>query len=118
MAKREAASEQKSQKTPPHLPVEEEEPKPKPARQVIGQKEVKTSSHVGSFYVAPSREGKLHVSAWLHPSYKAMVRAIQVTHPEKNLQTIYAEALDDLFKKYHVSSFKRPKNLVKKRSSD
>jgi hypothetical protein len=60
-------------------------------------------------YVAPSRKGKLHLSAWLDPEYKSRMRAIQMQHPEKSLQELYAEALDDLFQKYGVPSVKAAK---------
>ena len=57
-------------------------------------------------YVAPSRKGKLHLSAWLDPEYKSRMRAIQMNHPAKSLQELYAEALDDLFQKYGVPDVK------------
>ena len=53
-------------------------------------------------YKAPSRAGKLHLSAWLSPDYKGSLRAIQVKNPEKSLQDLFSEALNDLFMKYNV----------------
>lgn len=52
--------------------------------------------------VAPSREGKLHVSAWLSPGYKVSLRAIQMKFPQKRLQDLFSEALNDLFAKHNV----------------
>jgi hypothetical protein len=54
------------------------------------------------YYKPPSRAGKMHLSAWLAPEYKTSLRAIQVKHPEKNLQDLFSEALNDLFSKYNV----------------
>ena len=53
---------------------------------------------------APSREGKLHISAWLEPDYKISLRAIQMKDPQKSLQDLFGEALNDLFAKYNVST--------------
>jgi hypothetical protein len=55
-----------------------------------------------TYYKAPSRAGKLHVSAWLPADYKTSLRAIQVKHPEKSLQDLFSEALNDLYSKYNV----------------
>jgi len=55
-----------------------------------------------AYYKAPSREGKLHVSAWLDPQFKKSLRAIQMAHPEKTLQDLFSEALNDMFEKYDV----------------
>jgi hypothetical protein len=64
----------------------------------------KTEGDKATYYVAPSREGKLHLSAWLDPEYKSNMRAIQMKHPSKSLQDLYSEALDDLFSKYDLSA--------------
>jgi antitoxin-like ribbon-helix-helix protein len=53
-------------------------------------------------YKAPSRAGKLHISAWLSADYKTSLRAIQMKHPDKTLQTLLSEALNDLYAKYNV----------------
>ncbi len=55
-----------------------------------------------AYYKAPSRAGKLHISAWLSAGYKTSLRAIQMKHPDKNLQSLLSEALNDLFAKYNV----------------
>lgn len=56
---------------------------------------------------APSREGKLHISAWLEPDYKVSLRAIQMKEPQKSLQDLFSEALNDLFAKYNVATVRR-----------
>jgi len=50
---------------------------------------------------APSREGKVHVGAYLDPGFKTgllMVRA----KTGKDTQTLIARALNDLFRAHHV----------------
>jgi hypothetical protein len=42
------------------------------------------------------------VSAWLSADYKTSLRAIQMKHPDKNLQSLLMEALNDLYGKYNV----------------
>lgn len=54
------------------------------------------------YYTAPSRAGKLHMSAWLSPAFKSSLLAIRLKHPQKNFQDLYIEALNDLFTKYNV----------------
>jgi hypothetical protein len=70
-------------------PVEELKPEAAPAKRS---------------YQAPSRAGKLHISAWLSPNYKKSLRAIQMQHPNPNvkLEELLAEALNELFVKYNV----------------
>ena len=64
------------------------------------------------YYKAPSREGKLHVSAWLAPEFKQGLRAVQAVEPEATLQDLLTEALTDLFKKRGVAwEPPRPKPL-------
>lgn len=53
-------------------------------------------------YKAPSRAGKLHISAWLDADYKTSLRAIQMKHPNRSLQELLSEALNDLYAKYNV----------------
>jgi hypothetical protein len=57
-------------------------------------------------YKAPSRAGKLHLSAWLSPDYKSSLRAIQMKEPNKSLQDLFSEALNDLFQKYNVPTIR------------
>jgi hypothetical protein len=52
-------------------------------------------------YMAPSREGKTNITAYLSPAYKASLRLIQA-RTGKSLQDLIAESLNDLFSKYDV----------------
>jgi hypothetical protein len=54
-----------------------------------------------------SRNGKIHVGAWLPPEYKTSLRMIQIktggkAGSERGFQELMAEALNDLFAKYDV----------------
>jgi DNA-binding protein YbaB len=55
----------------------------------------------GQSYMAPSREGKTNITAYLSPDYKASLRLIQA-RTGGSLQDLVAEALNDLFRKYDV----------------
>jgi hypothetical protein len=57
-------------------------------------------------YIAPSREGKTNITAYLSPDYKASLRLIQA-HTGKSLQTLIAESLNDLFVKYNVPTVRQ-----------
>jgi len=52
-------------------------------------------------YMAPSREGKTNITAYLSPDFKSSLRLIQA-RTGKSLQTLIAEALNDMFGKYDV----------------
>jgi hypothetical protein len=52
-------------------------------------------------YTAPSRAGKTNLTAYLSRDYKANMRLIQAKTGQ-SLQTLIAEALNDLFAKYDV----------------
>jgi hypothetical protein len=52
-------------------------------------------------YKAPSREGKLPITGYLSPDYKASLRLIQAKRGGTT-QALLAEALNDLFTKYDV----------------
>jgi hypothetical protein len=65
---------------------------------------VKAREKPASSYIAPSREGKLHLSAWLDPAYKSNLRAIQMKHPSVSFQDLYSEALNDLFAKHGLNA--------------
>jgi hypothetical protein len=52
-------------------------------------------------YTAPSRAGKTNLTAYLSRDYKANMRLIQAK-TGRSLQTLIAEALNDLFAKYDV----------------
>lgn len=49
----------------------------------------------------PSREGKINISGWLDPAYKRSLRMVQAVS-DKKLESLLAEALNDLFAKYNV----------------
>jgi len=50
----------------------------------------------------PSRVGKVNVTGYFPPAVKSSFRMIQTAHPEKTIQDLLAEALNDLFAKYNV----------------
>jgi hypothetical protein len=50
----------------------------------------------------PSRVGKVNVTGYFAPAVKSSFRMIQTEHPEKTIQDLLAEALNDLFAKYNV----------------
>lgn len=52
-------------------------------------------------YEAPSRRGKVAITAYLSPDYKASFRLIQAK-TDRSLQDLIAEAFDDLFAKRGV----------------
>ena len=56
-------------------------------------------------YRAPSREGKTNITAYLVPGFKSSLRLIQARNGA-SLQTLVAEALNDLFVKYNVPTGK------------
>jgi len=67
---------------------------------IIQPEAVKPPSGRGG-YMAPSREGKTNIMAYLSPGFKASLRLIQA-RTEASLQALIAEALNDLFVKYGV----------------
>lgn len=54
-----------------------------------------------SSYIAPSRAGKTNITAYLSQDYKRNMRLIQAK-TGRSLQTLIAEALNDLFIKHDV----------------
>jgi hypothetical protein len=50
---------------------------------------------------APSREGKIHIGAYLHPDFKTSLRLVQA-RTGKDLQGLLADALNELFRFYNV----------------
>ena len=54
------------------------------------------------FYKQPGRAGKVNVTGYFAPSVKSSFRMIQTKHPDKTMQDLLAEALNDLFAKYNV----------------
>lgn len=72
--------------------------KPTPAKGKIGSTSPQS-------YVAPSREGKVNITAYLTPAFKSSLRLIQARN-NVSLQALIAEALNDLFLKYNVPTVK------------
>jgi hypothetical protein len=50
---------------------------------------------------APSREGKVHVGAYLPPGFKSSLRLVQAQTGE-DTQTLIARALNELFRGHNV----------------
>jgi len=49
-----------------------------------------------------TREGRVMVSAWLPIEARSSFRLIQAKHPEKLMQDLIVEAVNDIFAKYNV----------------
>ena len=49
----------------------------------------------------PSREGKIHIGAYLHPDFKASLRLVQA-QTGKDLQALLGQALNELFRAHNV----------------
>jgi hypothetical protein len=54
-----------------------------------------------SAYKAPSREGKIHIGAYLHPDFKRSLRLVQAQTGE-DVQTLVIRALNNLFSTHNV----------------
>jgi hypothetical protein len=54
-----------------------------------------------SAYKAPSREGKIHIGAYLHPDFKRSLRLVQAQTGE-DVQTLVVRALNNLFSTHNV----------------
>ena len=50
---------------------------------------------------APSREGKIHIGAYLNPDFKRSLRMVQA-QTGKDMQELIALALNDLFRGHNV----------------
>ena len=48
------------------------------------------------------RVGRVNVTGYFDPAVKQSIRLIQAKHPDRTLQDLLAEALNDLFAKYNV----------------
>lgn len=60
-----------------------------------------TSAPGASSYKAPSREGKVHIGAYVHPDFKRSLRLVQAQTGE-DVQTLVGRALNDLFSSHNV----------------
>ena len=49
-----------------------------------------------------TRQGRVMVSGWLPMEARSSFKLIQAKHPEKRMQDLVAEAINDLFAKYNV----------------
>jgi hypothetical protein len=50
---------------------------------------------------APSREGLIHIGAYLHPDFKSSLRLVQA-RTGKDIQSLLADALNDLFRAHNA----------------
>ena len=48
------------------------------------------------------RVGRVNVTGYFDPAVKQSLRLIQAKHPDRTVQDLLAEALNDLFSKYNV----------------
>ncbi len=62
---------------------------------------LETPSAANRSYKAPSREGKTHIGAYLHPDFKRSLRLVQAETGE-DVQHLIARALNDLFRAHNV----------------
>lgn len=82
------------------------EPKPEPTRREPERRrtrQARSGATASSTQVAPSREGKVPLIAYVSPAYKRSLRLIQAKqdNPSSN-QALIAEALNMLFEHYKV----------------
>jgi hypothetical protein len=52
------------------------------------------------------RQTKRHLGGWFIPAYYSSLRLIQAKYPDRELQSLISEALNDLFTKYNVPNVK------------
>ena len=50
----------------------------------------------------PGRVGKVNITGYFDPAVKKSIRLIQAHDPDRTVQDLLAEALNDLFAKYNV----------------
>jgi hypothetical protein len=53
-----------------------------------------------------SRVGKAQIGVWLDPAYKSSLLQIRAQDSLKTQESLIAEALNDLFEKYHVPTIR------------
>jgi hypothetical protein len=51
---------------------------------------------------SPHRVGRVNITGYFDPAVKQSLRLIQAKHPDRTVQELLAEALNDLFGKYGV----------------
>jgi len=49
----------------------------------------------------PSRQGMIHIGAYLHPDFKTSLRLVQA-RTGKDIQTLIADALNELFRAHNA----------------
>jgi hypothetical protein len=85
--------------------------KPKPNNLAAALKQQARGAETGSMTDSGSRvavrkestrQGRVMVSGWLPIEARSSFRLIQAKHPEKLMQDLVAEAMNDLFAKYNV----------------
>ena len=69
------------------------EPATEPTSRALGA----ASSHA-----KPGRVGKVNITGYFDPAVKKSIRLIQAHDPERTVQDLLAEALNDLFAKHNV----------------
>lgn len=62
----------------------------------------RTSAGASAASAKPYRVGRVNVTGYFDPAVKQSIRLIQAKYPERTLQDLLAEALNDLFAKYNV----------------
>lgn len=73
------------------------------AKLAAARKEPQAASTAGAQKGAkPHRAGRVNVTGYFDPAVKVSFRMIQTKHPERTMQDLLAEALNDLFAKYNV----------------
>jgi hypothetical protein len=50
----------------------------------------------------PHRVGRINITGYFAPSVKQSIRLIQAKYPDRTVQELLSEALNDLFRKYDV----------------
>lgn len=50
----------------------------------------------------PHRVGRVNITGYFAPSVKQSIRLIQAKYPDRTVQELLSEALNDLFRKYDV----------------
>ena len=63
---------------------------------------VPSSSGASADSAKAYRVGRVNVTGYFDPAVKQSIRLIQAKHPDRTLQDLLAEALNDLFAKYNV----------------
>ena len=60
-----------------------------------------------------TRQGRVMVSGWLPIEARSSFRLIQAKHPDKKMQDLVTEAMNDLFAKYNVPQTANAPSIAK-----